>query len=242
MLSDYVGSELELFADATRWKAYWAALLSPYLGTRVVDVGAGLGTTAKAFTHLKFTRYLALEPDVALAAQMRDGLCLGKFAPTMEVMAGSSQDLRAEDQFDTALYVDVLEHIDQDGMELQRIARHLVPGGRIIVLSPAHQYLYSEFDRAIGHVRRYNRRTLLSAKPDGFEVERLFYVDSIGMLASLANRLVLKASAPTPAQIRLWDRGMVPVSRLLDPLLGFHLGKSIIAVYRKPAPTETNNG
>ena len=64
----------------------------------------------------------------------------------------------------------------------------------------------------------------------------MFYLDSVGLLASLGNRLLLKASIPTPGQIRLWDGSMVPVSRVLDRLLAFTLGKTIVAVFRHPDP------
>ena len=62
---------------------------------------------------------------------------------------------------------------------------------------------------------------------------RLHYLDSIGMLASLGNRLILKSSMPTRRQIALWDRLMVPISRLADPLLGHRLGKSVLGVWQR---------
>ena len=91
--------------------------------------------------------------------------------------------------------------------------------------------MFSPFDAAIGHYRRYDRKSLLSAKPEDLHVERLFYLDSVGLLASLGNRLLLRASSPTAAQIALWDGKMVPVSRWLDPVLGLRLGKTIVAVF-----------
>ena len=137
------------------------------------------------------------------------------------------------DRFDTILYMDVLEHIADDRAELARAADQLRHGGHLIVLAPAHQWLFTPFDEAIGHYRRYTKSTLRAAAPDGLTLARLVYLDSIGMLASLGNRLVLKSSMPSPGQIALWDRLMVPLSRVADPFLGYSLGKSVLAVWKK---------
>ena len=61
----------------------------------------------------------------------------------------------------------------------------------------------------------------------------LFYLDSCGLLASVANRLLLSQSIPTTKQIGLWDSYMVPVSRLTDPLIGFSIGKSLIGIWQR---------
>ncbi|MEZ5365893.1 MAG: hypothetical protein R2748_27060 [Bryobacterales bacterium] len=127
----------------------------------------------------------------------------------------------------------MLEHIEDDRAEVRRAAERVEPGGRLIVLGPAHQFLFSEFDQAIGHFRRYTTGMLEALTPPGLEVEKSFYLDSAGILASLGNRLLLRSSMPTPAQIRVWDRYLTPVSRVLDPLLLRRLGKTAITIWRR---------
>lgn len=61
------------------------------------------------------------------------------------------------------------------------------------------------------------------------------YLDSVGLLASAANRIFLRSARPTLFQVRLWDRFFVRCSRLLDPLLGHSIGKSVLGVWRKPS-------
>lgn len=236
MNGQYVGTELDLFSGARNWKAYWSALVRPYLGPRVLDVGAGIGATARVFGHERFEAWLALEPDPALVARMEAEAAAGGFPAAFRTRAGTLAELEPGALFDAILYIDVLEHIEPDRAELELASRHLAPGGRLVVLSPAHQWLYTAFDAAIGHVRRYDRRSLLAAKPAGLEIERLDYLDSIGMLASLGNRALLRSAMPSERQIALWDGWMVPISRWLDALLGRRLGKSILAVYRDPRP------
>lgn len=228
----YIGNELELFAEARHWKAYWSRMLDPWIGSRILDVGAGLGATARVLGGRRFERYVALEPDPGMCLRMIEDP-VGMPAD-LEIVTGTVRDLPAADRFDTILYIDVLEHIEDDVAELERASEHLAPGGRIVVLAPAHPFLYSPFDAAVGHVRRYTRRSLARTRPDGLQEERIRYLDCVGLLASLANRLLLRAKLPTPKQIRLWDDVMVPSSARIDGLLAFSVGKTIIGSFRKP--------
>lgn len=229
----YEGTELELFAKAVRWKAYWGEIIKPYLGARVLDVGAGIGSTALRLCGPDRKLWVALEPDPHLAAQIREAIAAHLIPATCVVRVGTLNDLGKDEQFDSILYVDVLEHIDDDRAELERAMRLLSPGGFIIVLAPAHQYLFTPFDKAVGHFRRYDRNALLALTPQGTKAVRVDYLDSVGLLASLGNRLVLKSAMPTVAQILLWDRWMVPLSRHLDRFIGHRLGKSVLAIWQK---------
>jgi SAM-dependent methyltransferase len=229
----YIGSELELFADAHVWRAYWQAQITPFIGKRVLEVGAGLGTVVTSLRHLAAERWVALEPDPAMAGRLSALSQSGKLPVCCVPRLGTTADLAPDDQFDTVLYADVLEHIENDRAELDRAAQHLAKNGTLIVLAPAHQWLFSSFDAAIGHFRRYERAGLLDLCPPNLSVARARYLDTVGLLASAANRLLLKQNVPTPAQIRLWDRVMVRASRLLDPVFGFRLGKSVLVVWHK---------
>jgi SAM-dependent methyltransferase len=232
----YVGSELELFAAALNWKGYFSSRLSRYLGRRVLEVGAGLGETTGHFCRRKpIGDWLCLEPDPALASRLQTERSSGRLPDCCRVFVGTLESLPEEEGgFDTVLYVDVLEHIEDDRAELERAAARLAPGGRVVVLAPAHGWLYSPFDRAIGHYRRYTTRSLGAARPASLEVHSLFYLDAVGLVASLANRMLLKQSMPTARQIAFWDRCLVPCSRLVDGLLGYGVGKSVVGVFRKP--------
>ena len=147
------------------------------------------------------------------------------------ISTGTVESLTDDFRVDTAIYIDVLEHIEDDADEMTRISRHIRPGGHVIVVSPAHQFLYSPFDHAIGHYRRYNRESLLRCTPPGARVARMEYLDSLGGILSFCNRALLKQSYPTLAQILFWDRRVVPVSRITDSLTGFRIGKSILGVW-----------
>jgi SAM-dependent methyltransferase len=228
----YVGSELELFEDASNWKSYWASKIKPYLGPRVAEIGAGIGTNTQLLNH-RATRWLCVEPDQQMARRIKWRLRAGELGPNCDVLNGRIVDLPRKAAFDTILYIDVLEHIAKDRLELSEAGQRIVRGGYLVVLSPAHQWLYSPFDAAIGHVRRYARDTLGVCRPEGFRLVSMQYLDSVGVMASLANRCLLRSAEPTPSQIQLWDKKLVPMSRLLDRLTGYHLGKSILAVWQR---------
>jgi SAM-dependent methyltransferase len=233
-ISGYAGVELELFADATIWKAYLARQLRRYLGGRVLEVGAGIGSTTKSLCDGSARQWLCLEPDRAMAARLQQEIQTGRLPACCAAEAGSLAELAPERIFDAVLYVDVLEHIREDGDELRSAVGRLAPGGHLVVLAPAHQSLFTPFDRAIGHYRRYSRRQLLDLRPPGLTPVRGRYLDSAGLIASAGNRLLLRSATPTPSQIWLWDRVLVRASRLLDPLFGYRLGKSILVVWRRP--------
>jgi SAM-dependent methyltransferase len=167
-----------------------------------------------------------------MASQLEERI---KGRDRLQAHCGTLQTLERKESFDTIVYVDVLEHIEDDAAEMREAATRLRPGGRAIVLSPAHQWLFTPFDASIGHYRRYNRTSLKRASPPDLVLEKMFYLDSCGIAASAANQLFLKQSMPTRQQIGVWDRWIIPVSRVVDPVLQYAVGKSIVGVWRRPA-------
>lgn len=228
----YVGSELELFRHATNWKAYYSSIIRPYFGDEVLEVGAGIGSTSKMLCKGDSKRWVCLEPDTVLAEQLNSLLVSGELPKCCSLKTGTLADLSSEEKFDTIIYIDVLEHIKDDRNEVKLAANRLKEGGLLIVLSPAHQWLFTPFDRSIGHYRRYDKNTLSGIMPDRLEPIRMVYLDSVGVAASLANKLILKSKMPSLKQIKMWDRKMVPLSRKIDPLLSYSVGKTIIGVWR----------
>ena len=229
----YVGNELELFAEAVHWKRYFRSAIADRLVGDVLEVGAGIGETARHLLDGRQRSWLCLEPDERLGTRLRAWVEAGDVAPLPTVQIGTTADLDPRSRFDTILYIDVLEHIEDDRAEIGRAAELLAPRGTLIVLSPAFQQLFSDFDRSVGHFRRYTRASLAEVMPPSLRQVRLRYLDSVGFLASLSNRALLRQALPTRRQIALWDRVMIPASRVLDPLLARGFGRSVLAVYER---------
>lgn len=229
----YVGGELDLFAGVANWKSYWASQIQPYLHGDVLEVGAGIGANTEYLRPAGAGRFVCVEPDAELVAQLQEKLRSLSSVRTHVAICGTAEIVSGG--FDTVVYIDVLEHIEDDRGEMQRAASLIKPGGHLIVLSPAHPWLFTAFDRSLGHFRRYNKRMLRGITPQELKIERLWYLDSAGLLASMGNRFVLHQSMPTRGQLRFWDRWMVPVSQVADKLMFHSVGKTVMGVWSRRA-------
>jgi SAM-dependent methyltransferase len=224
----YIGTELEAFSHARNWKQYLHGKMEPYIQGDVLEVGTGIGNNTALFSQTPHSSWTCIEPDAELAARIPP--CANR-----EVIVSTLASVKNR-KFDTIMYIDVLEHIEDDAGEVQMACQCLRPGGHLVILVPAHQWLYSPMDDAIGHFRRYNRTNMMAAAPrQGAKLVTMQYLDSVGMVASLGNRMLLKASAPSVQQIQFWDSYMVPISAAIDGLFGGTLGKSLLAVWQKTA-------
>ncbi len=229
----YIGGELDLFALADNWKAYIKSSIAAYLRGDVLEVGAGIGATTVALHDDQVRSWVCLEPDASLAARLSERLRSGVNPSAIHVVVGSLNAFADQPSFDCILYIDVLEHIEDDQRQIVSAGRLVRPGGYVVVLSPAHGWLYSAFDKSIGHLRRYNKSALRKLKPDGFTEQKITYLDSLGILLSLGNVIALRQNMPSEKQILTWDRFCIPLSRRIDPLLLGAVGKSILAVWRR---------
>lgn len=231
--SDYIGNELELFQHATHWKNYYGSFIKPFLKGKVLEIGAGIGGTALSLCDGTQEKWICLEPDAKLLDEVIEKINSKKLPACCEAKLGFLSDLDPTEKFDAIIYIDVVEHIENDKAELILAAKYLKPGGKLVVLVPAHQFLYSPFDKAIGHYRRYDKGMMKAISPSELKTKTIFYLDSVGLLASTANKLFLKQSYPTLQQVKTWDNLLVPVSTLLDPIIGRSIGKTVVGIWEK---------
>ena len=229
---DYIGNELEIFSHARNWGKYLAKQVLPYVGGTVIEVGAGMGTRTKIFCNAA-TKYLATEPDFKMYSNLANEVRTNTQMQNVEPLHGILQNVPEGIFADSLIYIDVLEHIEADQEQLEIAMSKIRPGGYLVVLSPAHQWLFTDFDRAIGHFRRYSKKSLLKISPPDSDVICVKMLDSFGMLASLGNCFFLNNAKPSKDQILVWDRLMVPISNYLDRILDFSIGKSILVVWKK---------
>lgn len=227
----YPGDELVLFQHATHWKKYFSRLIKPFIKGSVLEVGAGIGSTTLLLNDGSAGQWLMLEPDDKMSASLKKKIDAKEFPPNCRLQTGMTMQLSST--FDTIIYIDVLEHIENDAGELKKAATLLNPGGHLVVLSPAFQFLFSPFDKTIGHYRRYNKKMFRRISPEGLQLIRNNYYDSVGYFAALMNKLLLRQKYPTRKQVMFWDKWMVPVSKISDKVFLHSFGKSIIAVWKK---------
>lgn len=138
-----------------------------------------------------------------------------------------------DERFDTAFSLNVLEHVREDAMALRNMFELLQPGGTLILIVPAHRWLYGPMDSSIGHFRRYTKETMRKRMEEaGFKVERQKYIHMLGAFGWLLNGKLLRCKVPPRGQLRLLN-GIVPACRRIESYGSAPFGVSLLTVARK---------
>lgn len=214
-----------------RYKRYQHELIRPHCGRTVLEVGAGMGEFASTFTGPD--RYIVSDLDPDCVRQMGE-----RFADRSELEARQMEaegTVPLDEPVDTVLALNVLEHIEDDVDALRRLAGHVRPGGSVIMWVPGYPALYGDFDRAVGHHRRYTPDTLRKAFVDAELHPRS--VRPVNMLGGMAWWLAVRkggVGSPKPQLVRLYDRFLVPVTRFVERRVTPPFGQSVLGVARLP--------
>ena len=231
----YAASDLETIEEARRYGDHVFGLFRPFIGRRVLEVGAGIGT---------MSRKLVAAADVVVGVEPNVN-CLVRLE---EVMRGQSKftllschledcdrsDLQRR-RFDTVYCVNVLEHIHDDIAALKMFKDVVAPGGRVLIYVPAVAAAYGPLDAELGHHRRYSKRTLSAAfAAAGLELAQLKYTNPLGLLAWMYNSRVTKTRHHSLAQVKLFERFVAPWALPLERVVTPPFGSSLMAVGTKP--------
>jgi len=139
-----------------------------------------------------------------------------------------------DEKFDTIMYLNVLEHIKEDNEEIINAFEKLNNNGYLIILVPAHNKLYSKFDKAVGHYRRYEIEFFNNLNIKDSELVKLIYLDSLGFFLYYLNKIFFKEEVyPSKFKIFLWDKIFTPISYFLDKFLMYKFGKNILYIIKK---------
>lgn len=219
------GRRLEQSGDQVKvnYGKYQHSLIGRRCGAEVLEIGAGSGDFSAGLTGRR--RLIVTDVDPDAVASMRQ-----RFADRTEVEArqldvatltvDSADELaRKIGQVDTVLAINVLEHIEDHVRALQALSRLVRPGGNLVIWVPGYQQLYGEFDRSVGHVRRYTPKTLAAAAEDaGLRVDLSRPVNLLGGIAWWAAVRKGGASSPNSKLVKIYDAVLVPITRVLDKL------------------------
>jgi SAM-dependent methyltransferase len=227
--------DIEQLGSANHFFNWVLEEFHPYLRGQVLEVGAGTGTiTRKLVDRYPDITVTALEP----AENMIGGLeAYAALHPRVKVHRQTLANyVVPAGGFDAAVYLNVLEHIAEDQVELARAAAALRSGGALLVFGPAHEWLYADLDYKAGHYRRYSLRQLRSlVTAAGFEIVSLRYFDVFGALPYWFVYRLLRHNDIPGSTMWAYDRLVVPTSRLLQRLVRSPpFGKNVILVARKP--------
>jgi SAM-dependent methyltransferase len=240
--------DLDELASAVRYQQWMLAAVRPYLGDRVLEVGAGSGNMSRWLRPRD--RLILTEPDPALAERLADaaaahvappadGIAIARFDPVTDD-AGRF----ASERIDTIVSFNVLEHIERDDVALRTLAAILELGAstlprRIVTVAPAHRFAFGTLDAIFEHHRRYDHagftRVALAAAPGSRVVTRSF--NPLGLPGWILAGRVLRQRRISPGQVRL-SEALVPVYRWADHTVvgrfGLRYGQSLIGVIELP--------
>ncbi len=229
--SELQSSTLESLTSAVRYHDWLTALALPYLGNHPIELGSGLGDYAATWLDKGVPRITVTDADetrLEVLQRRFNGddrvsvLGLDVFHPPIA-------------KHSSFVAYNVLEHIEDHVKALAAAHRLVAPGGAVLMFVPAFPFAMSEFDRAVGHVRRYRLATLRAAYEEaGLTVERLHYVNAPGLLAWFAGMRLLKMTPGDGPTVRIWDRVVVPAARAVERRLTPPFGQSVFAVGRVP--------
>ncbi|MHB8541994.1 MAG: class I SAM-dependent methyltransferase [Candidatus Acidiferrales bacterium] len=228
----YSGTELDAMAEARNYCRWILDFFLPYLGERIVEIGAGTGTFSQLLLDADRTADLVLfEAAANLFPPLRK-----RFAedPRVHVHFGSFEPSVLREPVDSIVLVNVLEHVLDDAALLLQIQRSLRPGGSLLLFVPALQWNYGSLDKAFEHHRRYTKATLRKKLQDAsFRVERMRHVNLPGVAAWFFAGKVLRRKTLNPSDVRFYDRWIVPWCSRLESVMEPPMGQSLMVVALK---------
>jgi SAM-dependent methyltransferase len=220
---------LEDLAEAVNYRHWLVDLAVPYLTGPTLEIGSGLGLYAADWAD-RGIDITASEADPARLAALRERFAAGGRVRVRELAV----PIDVSGDYAAVVAYNVLEHLPDDAGALRAFAGLLRRGGAVVLIVPALPVLTSDFDRAIGHQRRYRRAGLGALLTEaGLRVEQLHPVNLPGVPAWFVGMRLLRMTPSAGPVLRAWDRLVVPAARRLERRWTPPVGQSLFAVARK---------
>jgi SAM-dependent methyltransferase len=230
---DEYGSDiLASLQNARRFNKWMADRIRPFVGDRVLEIGAGIGTLTAQF--IPRDRYVASDINPHYL-QYLSAYAVGK--PYLRVARLAAMEVADfapfQSAFDTVLMINVLEHVPDERLALQNVHSALAPGGSAVILVPQHPGLFNSLDVALGHRERYTAEGLRrSLEQAGFRVTQLFDFNRMSVPAWRFNGQVLGRKRFSRVQLKALEV-MMPIIRRVDAVWPWR-GLSLVAIGQKP--------
>lgn len=208
-------------------------LIEPYIGKRVLEIGCGMGNFARHLLDREL--YIGTDRSLESIAYMNNhyGGEPGFITRAVDACDSSFCDL-SDYEVDTIFSLNVFEHIKDDRRALANAASTLQPGGNLILVVPAHDWLYGSIDRAIGHYRRYSKQTIIDRyKEVDLGPVKVAYINLLGAIGWFFNGRIRKQETPPSGQLKFFNR-LVPIIKHVERNFPVPVGISLLAVGTKP--------
>ena len=232
---NYEGWELTFFDEATNFRNYQIDILKKYLRGTIAEIGPGNGSLCEKYSELGEKIFL-FEPS----SNLYENLVL-KFNKKKNIEIINKEFHVIEKKFDSIILMDVIEHISNPSDLIQKLYKSLSENGTLLINVPAFQHLYSDFDKDVGHIKRYNKFSFfkeLGSIPS--KNVKMFYYDFLGYFLSLFSKVLFFFTKNFGAdykknfreKIIIWNK-FIPISKVLDKIFFNKLGKSLFVIIKK---------
>lgn len=229
----YDGKDLEAMSFAENYHRWILEEFLPYLSGDVVEVGAGSGNFTRQLAEAHVNCLTSYEPSKEMYSLLKQ--VVSNFGHVTAIN-GFFDDTVCDNKncYDTIVYVNVLEHIEDDLSELKFVFNALRPGGNLCVFVPALSWLYSDLDKQVGHYRRYHKNELKGlAMRAGFEIEKIKYFDMLGIIPWYVIFVLLKKTI-SGGEVSVYDKMVVPLIKKGEAMINPPVGKNLLLVCKKP--------
>ena len=235
---DQEGHEtLSVIAEADNFNRWMYNTIKPYCKGKVLEIGSGVGNISEYFIEDGFTIFLT---------DIRDSYCevLRKnFAGRNTILGVENIDLVDNDfdakyarhigTFDTVFALNVIEHIEDDKLAIANCKKLLAKGGNLIILVPAYQFLYNNFDKELYHFRRYLKKQMINLfNANDIPVIRSFYFNVFGILGWFMSGKLAKKKIIPAGQMRFYNK-IIPIAKILDNVVFRQIGLSAVVIGQK---------
>ena len=218
----------ERFDDANFHISYCLYFIRKYLKGNILEVGAGCGSFTKHYLNKEINSITLTELDSTNISNLNSKF---KTHPNIKIEKKKIDEIN--EQFDVIIYLHVLEHIKDDVNEIKEATKRLNKNGFLIFMVPAHQKIYSNLDKAVGHFRRYEI-DFFKKNFESLEQIDIKFLDTLGFFLYYLNKFTFKNEVfPSKFKIFIWDKIFTPITILVDFLFRYKFGKCILAIYKK---------
>lgn len=223
---------LESIATAPLFNEWMYQTVSPPLHGKVLEIGSGIGNISNFFLQ---------EGKQIMLSDIRESYCrylVSKFGHLPHCLGVRQIDLVHPNfaleyadllsTFDSVFALNVVEHIENDNLAIANAQKLLKSGGRLVILVPAYQWLYNEFDKSLAHYRRYSKRSLSTLfLKNNFYIEKKYHFNFAAMGGWWFSGSVLRKKIIPSGQMKIYN-ALVPVFKWVDKLVVGRIGISVI--------------
>ena len=227
-MEKYPKAVTERFDNANFHINYCLKFIKKYLKGDILEVGAGCGSFTKNYLNKSINSITLTELDKKNILDLKEKF---KANANIKILNKNIEDVSGK--FDSIIYLHVLEHIKNDKKEILNATKRLNKNGFLVIMVPAHQKIYSNLDKAVGHFRRYEIE-FFNKNFKSLEKINIKFLDTMGYFLYLFNKFFFKKEVyHSKFKIFIWDKIFTPLKIIVDFIFRYRFGKCILVIYKK---------